>query len=71
MDGGNSWTVLNAPLPFLNAAEGIRLAANSTQIAVFGNDVYVLYGMHASDLVLLHSPMKGNPGTWTKQTFSN
>jgi|JI9StandDraft_1071089.scaffolds.fasta_scaffold10694_3 hypothetical protein len=69
MDGGNSWTVLNAPLPFLNAAEGIRLAANSTQIAVFGNDVYVLYGMHASDLVLLHSPMKGNPGTWTKQTL--
>ena len=69
MDGGNTWAVLNAPLPFLNAAEGIRLTANATQIEVFENDVYILYGMHVSDLVLLHSPMKGNPGTWTKQTL--
>lgn len=66
-DGGNSWTVLNQVLPYLTTADGIPSvagAAESYQIAVHGSDVYVLFGMPTSDLVLLHSDDYGNEGTW-------
>lgn len=64
-NGGNSWAVLNSTIPFLDAAHGIEgLSSDSYQIAVRGNDVYVLYGNSAGDLKLIHSFYKGNPGTW-------
>lgn len=66
-DGGNTWTVLNYYLPFLTAADGfpaLSNAAESYQIAVHGSDVYVLFGLVNSDLVLLHSDDYGNEGTW-------
>jgi len=64
-NGGNSWSVLSSPLPFLTNAEGIdNLTAEVYPIAVHGNDVYILYGATGTDLKLLHSPNKGNPGTW-------
>ena len=66
MDGGDTWAVLNSPLPFLTSAQGFgSLTGNSTQMVVVGNDVYVLYGTEYTDVVLLHSPTKGNAGTWT------
>lgn len=66
-NGGLSWAVSNYTLPFLSVADGITsLTADAYQIAVFGNDVYVLYGSPWTDLKLLHSPNRGNPGTWTQ-----
>ncbi|MBC8047306.1 MAG: hypothetical protein H7Y00_10950, partial [Fimbriimonadaceae bacterium] len=57
-DGGETWSVLNSELPFLTTADGIPSvagAAESYQIRTHGSDVYVLFGMTNSDLVLLHS----------------
>ena len=72
MDGGDTWAVLNSPLPFLSTAEGFgSLIGNSTQISVLGNTVYVLYGSEYSDVVLLKSTAKGNAGTWTSQVVYN
>ena len=66
-DGGNTWNILNYTLPGLDAAAGFDdLETNCAKIEVHGNDVYVLYGSYFHDLVLLHSPMQGNIGTWTK-----
>ncbi|MFN0274725.1 MAG: PKD domain-containing protein [Chitinophagales bacterium] len=68
-DGGESWTVLNSTLPFLTTSDGLPLisgAAESYQIAVNGSDVYVLFGMPNSDLVLLHSNDYGNDDSWER-----
>ena len=71
-DGGLTWTVLNTTVPFLTAADGIPglsaglvAAAETYQIAVYGTNVYILYGVPNSDLVLIHSPSNGAVGTWT------
>ena len=71
-DGGASWSILNLTVPFLTAAEGIPglstgliAAAETYQLAVYGSNVYILYGVPNSDLVLLHSPSNGAAGTWT------
>lgn len=66
-DGGETWSVLNDTVPFLTAADGfpdLFNAAEDYQIAVHGSDVYILFGMVNSDLVLIHSADNGNPGTW-------
>ena len=69
-DGGATWAVANYTLPFLTAAEGIPAlntgfnAAETYQVVAHGSDVYVLFGMISSDLVLLHSSDYGNIGTW-------
>lgn len=64
-DGGENWEVLEYTLPFLTVDEGIAaITAEAYQIAVYGSDVYVLYGAPYTDLVLLHSPNNGDPGTW-------
>ncbi|MEZ5013311.1 MAG: T9SS type A sorting domain-containing protein [Chitinophagales bacterium] len=70
-DGGNSWTVLNQTVPYLTAVEGIPglntgllQAAETSQIVAHGNDVYILFCMVNSDMVLLHSNDYGNPGSW-------
>jgi len=66
-DGGSTWGVLNYTLPFLTMADGfpsLLAGADSYQIAVYGSDVYVLFGLINSDLVLLHSDDYGNDGTW-------
>lgn len=72
-DGGATWSVLNSVLPFLTAADGfpalssgLYQAAETYQIAVYGTNVYVLVGMVNADLVLLHSPSNGAPGSWTR-----
>lgn len=68
-DGGNTWSVLNYSLPFLTAADGMPSIINGAeayQIAAHGSDVYVLFGMVNSDLLLLHSDDYGNEGTWEK-----
>ena len=77
-DGGLTWTVLNSTVPFLTAAEGIPglsvgliAAAETYQLAVHGTDVYILYGVPNSDLVLLHSPSNGAVGTWTSTVIHN
>ncbi len=77
-DGGASWTVLNSTIPFLTAADGIPAmnmgllqAAETYQIAVYGTDVYILFGMVNSDLVLLHSPSNGAVGSWTSTVIHN
>lgn len=77
-DGGNTWTVLNSTLPFLTAAEGfaglnlgLLQAAETYQIAVNGSDVYVLFGMVNSDVVVLHSASNGAVGTWTSSVIYN
>ncbi len=71
-DGGNTWAVLNTTLPYLTTAEGIAglstgllAAAETYQIAVYGTDVYVLFGMVNTDMVLLHSASNGAAGTWS------
>lgn len=77
-DGGATWTVLNTVVPFLTAAEGIPpmngaliASAETYQLAVSGNDVYILYGVPNCDLVLLHSPANGAVGTWTNTVLHN
>ena len=66
-NGGTSWTVLESPLPFLSEADGFDvLTAEVYQLQVKGSHVYISYGSTWTDLVLLHSPAKGNPGTWSK-----
>jgi len=77
-DGGLTWAVLNSTVPFLTAAEGIPglsagliAAAETYQIAVYGTNVYILYGVPNSDLVLLHSPSNGAVGTWTNTVLHN
>ncbi len=77
-DGGLTWSVLNTTLPYLTSAEGILglssgllAAAETYQIAVYGTDVYVLFGMVNTDLVLLHSPSNGAVGTWTSTVIHN
>ena len=70
-DGGLTWAILNYALPFLTAADGmpaITNGADSYQISVYGSDVYVLFGMINSDLLLLHSDDYGNDGSWEKIT---
>ncbi|MBC8047307.1 MAG: T9SS type A sorting domain-containing protein [Fimbriimonadaceae bacterium] len=70
-DGGETWAVLNYTLPYLTSTEGIPSiggAADSYQIRVNGADVYVLFGMVNSDLVLLHSDDYGNDGSWESIT---
>ncbi|MFI5171412.1 MAG: T9SS type A sorting domain-containing protein [Chitinophagales bacterium] len=71
-DGGLTWAVANTTVPFLTGAEGIPglsvglvAAAETYQIGVYGTNVYILFGMVNSDLVLLHSASNGDPGTWT------
>ncbi len=71
-DGGATWAVLNTTLPFLTPADGIAglnvgllAAAETYQIVVYGTDVYVLFGMVNTDLILLHSASNGAVGTWT------
>ncbi|MBC8048340.1 MAG: PKD domain-containing protein, partial [Fimbriimonadaceae bacterium] len=54
---------------FLTTADGIPSvagAAESYQIRTHGSDVYVLFGMTNSDLVLLHSNDYGNEDTWER-----
>ncbi|HPR28621.1 MAG TPA: PKD domain-containing protein [Chitinophagales bacterium] len=75
-DGGNSWSVLNYTLPLLDAAygmpgmnTGLTTAAETYQIKVHGADVYVLFGIPNSDLVLLHSDNYGNDGSWERQVL--
>ncbi|MEZ5013310.1 MAG: hypothetical protein R2794_03390 [Chitinophagales bacterium] len=66
-DGGASWSVLNYTLPFLTTADGfpsIAAAAENYQVVAHGPDVYVLFGIPTSDLVLLHSDDYGNDGSW-------
>lgn len=54
-------------LPFLSEADGFdALSAEVYQIQVKGSHVYISYGSSWSDLILLHSPAKGNPGTWSQ-----
>lgn len=71
-NGGVSWAVSGQTLPFLNTTYGIgNITAECYQIAVYGSDVYILYGAPNTDLVLLHSPSKGNAGTWTRQVLKD
>ena len=71
-NGGTSWAVLESPLPFLSEADGFdALSAEVYQIQVKGSHVYITYGSSWSDLVLLHSPAKGNPGTWSKMVIKD
>lgn len=70
-DGGNTWAVLNSTVPFLTSDYGFPLlssgsttAAETYQIKVNGADVYILFGMPNTDLVLLHSDDYGNEGSW-------
>lgn len=71
-DGGETWAVNEYFLPFTEEAYGIELVnPDCYQIVVHGNDVYVLYGANFCDLILMHSPSKGDPGTWTSQTLVN
>jgi hypothetical protein len=66
-DGGDSWTVLNYALPGLTSSEGFPSLANAAEtylIKANGTDVYVLFGLVNSDLVLLHSAENGDEGTW-------
>ncbi|MBC8173066.1 MAG: PKD domain-containing protein [Chitinophagales bacterium] len=68
-DGGETWAVANLTLPFLSTADGIPSILNgaeSYQVRAHGSDVYVLFGMPNSDLVLLHSDDYGNDGTWER-----
>ena len=67
-DGGENWDVLEYVLPFLTTDEGFgTISGEAYQIAVYGDDVYVLYGASYTDLVLLHSDANGDPGTWTSE----
>lgn len=67
-DGGENWEVLEYVLPFLTPDEGFgAISGESYQIAVYGSDVYVLYGSVYTDLVLLHSYANGDPGTWESE----
>ena len=67
-DGGENWEVLEYVLPYLTTAEGFgAITAEAYQIAVYGSDVYVLYGASYTDLVLLHSDANGDPGSWTSE----
>lgn len=75
-DGGESWAILNSTIPYLTSTEGIpglntglTTAAETYQIKVYGSDVYVLFGMPNSDLVLLHSDDYGNDGSWESQVI--
>ncbi|HRH54497.1 MAG TPA: sialidase family protein, partial [Chitinophagales bacterium] len=77
-DGGLTWSVLNSTVPFLTAAEGIPglgvglvAAAETYQIAVSGTNVYILYGVPNSDLVLISSNANGAVGTWTSTVLHN
>lgn len=71
-DGGETWAVNEYFLPFTEEAYGIELVnPDCYQIAVHGNDVYVLYGANFCDMILMHSPSKGDPGTWTYQVLIN
>ncbi len=77
-DGGLTWSVLNTTVPFLTAAEGIPglgvgliAAAETYQIAVLGTNVYILYGVPNSDLVLISSNANGAVGTWTSTVLHN
>lgn len=66
-DGGESWAILNYTLPFLTSTEGIPSlggAAETYLVKANGADVYVLFGMPNSDLVLLHSDDYGSDGSW-------
>lgn len=64
-DGGENWEVLEYTLPYLTTDEGFAaISGEAYQIAVYGSDVYVLYGSSYTDLVLLHSAANGDPGTW-------
>lgn len=69
-DGGQTWAVNEYFLPFTEEAYGIEVVnPDCYQITVHGNDVYVLYGANFCDMILMHSPDKGNPGTWTSQVL--
>jgi len=66
-DGGATWSVLNYTLPYLSMADGfpgLIAGADSYQVVAHGSDVYVLFGLINSDLVLLHSDDYGNDGSW-------
>ncbi len=68
LDGGENWDILEYALPFLTTDEGFGfLSAESYQIAVYGSDVYVLYGTVYADIVLLHSDAGGAAGSWTSE----
>lgn len=71
-DGGATWAVLNSALPFLTVADGMPAITNGAenyQVVAHGSDVYVLFGMINSDLILMHSSEYGNEGTWEKITI--
>lgn len=73
-DGGATWAILNDTVPFLTEADGFNpfsfeSAADQYEIAVHGADVYVLYGMTSSDVVLLHSDNFGEAGSWESTTI--
>lgn len=77
-DGGETWSILNLKLPFLTDAEGIpplssglAPTADNYQVCVYGSDVYVLFGMVNSDLVLLHSDNYGEDGSWENIIINN
>ncbi len=67
-DGGENWEVLEYVLPYLTTDEGFgTISGEAYQIAVYGSDVYILYGASYADLVLLHSDANGDPGSWTSE----
>lgn len=71
-DGGATWTILNYVLPFLSAADGLPAISNgadSYQIQAFGAEVYVLFGMITTDLILLHSDDYGSDGSWERMNI--
>jgi len=66
-DGGETWSILNYTVPFLTAAEGfpvLTAGAENYQIAAYENNVYILFGMINTDLVLIHSDNYGADGSW-------
>ena len=68
-DGGETWSVLNSALPFLTTADGMPAITNGAenyQVVAYDNEVYVLFGMINSDLILIHSNDYGNEGTWER-----
>jgi PKD repeat protein len=72
-DGGETWAVENLTLPYLTTTDGFPLlsaaptgSADNYKVVAQGADVYVVFGMIQSDLVLLHSDDYGNDGSWER-----
>ncbi len=69
-DGGETWNIFESVVPGLYDADGIASRySDAYQLVVHGADVYILYGYSNCDLKLLHSPYRGNPGTWSSDVL--